>query len=147
MFDNIFFNNIVPVTEPLTESVSVLDIEVSELLDPLVNEDSVEQCSKTRSEVVRTPRSNTRSNNESLNASSNVGLEPGHQGLDPSDARGIARIYPPSDIGCNRDSLDVGNDIGSCKEHIKVEDFVSGVGNDSNPLDVGNDIGPRIEAS
>ena len=66
--------------EPLTESVSVLDIGVSELLDPLVNENSVEPCSETRSEVARTPLSDTRSDNESLNAESIVGLEPGHQG-------------------------------------------------------------------
>ena len=126
--------------EPLTESASVLDIGVSELLDPLVNENSVEPCSETRSEVARTPLSDTRSDNESLNAESIVGLEPGHQGLDPSDARGVARINPPSDVGCNSDSLDVGNDIGSCEEHIQVANLVSGVGYNSDPLDVGNDI-------
>ena len=52
----------------------------------------------------------------------------------------MARINPPSDVGCNSDSLDVGNDIGACKEHLKVEDLVSGVGCNSDPLDVGNDI-------
>ena len=114
--------------EPLTESVSVLDIGVSELLDPLVNENSVEPCSETHSEVARTPLSDTRSDNESLNAESIVGLEPGHQGLDPSDARGVARINPPSDVGCNSDSLKVGNDIDSSIEHIKVENLVSGTG-------------------
>ena len=93
----------------------------------------------------RTPLSDTRSDNESLNAESIVGLEPGHQGLDPSDARGVARINPPSDVGCNSDSLDVGNDIGSCEEHVKVEDLVSGVGNDSKPLDVCDDISSRTE--
>ena len=90
--------------------------------------------------MARTPLSDTRSDNESLNAESIVGLEPGHQGLDPSDARGVARINPPSDVGCNSDSLDVGNDIGSCEEHIKVANLVSGVGYNSDPLDVGNDI-------
>ena len=51
----------------------MLDIGVSELLDPLVNENSVEPCSET-SEVARTPLSDTRSDNESLNAESIVGL-------------------------------------------------------------------------
>ena len=90
--------------------------------------------------MARTPLSDTRSDNESLNAESIVGLEPGHQGLAPSDARGVARINPPSDVGCNSDSLDVGNDIGSCEEHIQVANLVSGVGYNSDPLDVGNDI-------
>ena len=71
--------------------------------------------------MARTPLSDTRRDNESLNASRIVGLEPGHQELAPSDACGVARINPPSDVGCNSDSLDVGNDIGSCKEHIKFE--------------------------
>ena len=63
------------VGDPLTESVSVLDIGVSELLDPHVNENSVVQCSETHSEAARTPLSATRSNNESLHDSSIVGLE------------------------------------------------------------------------
>ena len=112
---------------------------------PHVNKNSVEPCSETRSEVSRTPLSDTRNNNESLTAESIVGLEPGHQGLDPSNARGVARINPPRDVGCNSDSRDVGNDIGSCEEHIKVEKLVSGVGNDSDPLDVGNGIVSGIE--
>ena len=58
----------------------MLDIGVSKLRDPHVYENSVEPCSKTRSEVARNPLSETRSNNESMNASSIVGLEPEHQG-------------------------------------------------------------------
>ena len=53
----------------------------------------------------RTPLSDTRSDNESLNAESIVGLAPGHQGIAPCDARGVARINSPSDVGSNRDSL------------------------------------------
>ena len=45
--------------------------------------------------------------------------------------RGVARINQTSDVGCNSDSLGVGNDIGSCEEQMKVEDLVSGVGYDS----------------
>ena len=41
-----------------------------------------------------------------------------------SDARGAARIHPPNDVGCNSDPLDVGDDIGSGIEQVKVEDFV-----------------------
>ena len=91
--------------------------------------------------MARTPLSDTRSDNESLNAESIVCLEPGHQGLAPSDARGVARINSPSDVGCNSDSLDVGNDIGSRKEHVKFDNLVSGVGYNSDSQDVGNDIG------
>ena len=131
--------------ELLTESVSVLDIGVSELIDPHVNENSVEQCSETRSEATRTPLCDTRSVNVSLNAASIVGLEPVRQGLKPSNVRGVARINPPSDAGCIRDSLDVGNDIGSDIEHVKLENLVIGVGYNSDPLDVGNDIGSRVK--
>ena len=57
----------------------------------------------------------------------------------------MARIDPPSDVGCNSDSMDVGNDIRSRIEQIKVNNLVSGVGNDSNPLDICDDISSRIE--
>ena len=75
--------------------------------------------------MARTPLSATRSRNESASI---VGLEPGHQGLDSRDAREVARINPPSDVSCNSDILDVGNDIGSGTEHIKVENRFSSVG-------------------
>ena len=39
-------------------------------------------------------------------------------------------------VGNDIDPLDVGNDIGSCEEHVKVEDLVSDVGYNSDPLDV-----------
>ena len=94
---------------------------MSELIDPLVNENSVEPSSEIHNEVAHTPLSDTRRDNESLNASSIVGLELGHQGLAPSDALGVARINPPSEVGCNSDSLDVGNDIGYRIEQVKVE--------------------------
>ena len=51
----------------------------------------------------------------------------------------------PSGVGCDSDSLDVGNDINSGTEQIKVEDFVSNVGWDSDSLDIGNDFGSCIE--
>ena len=59
----------------------MINIVVSELLDPIVNENSVVQCSETRSDAALTPLSDTRRNNESLNTSSIVGLESGHQVL------------------------------------------------------------------
>ena len=93
---------------------------MSELLGPLGDENSVEPCSEIRSEEARTPLNATRIDNDSLNASSIVGLELVHQGWDSSDARGVARINPPSDVGFNIDSLDVGNDIGSGMKCIKV---------------------------
>ena len=70
--------------------------------------------------------------------------KPGHQGLDPSDARGVARINPPSDVGCNSDPLDVGNDICSRIEKVKANNLVSDVGYKSDALYVGNDISSRI---
>ena len=57
----------------------------------------------------------------------------------------MARINSPSDIGFNSDSLDVGNDIGSGIENIKIDNLVCGVGYHSDPLDVDNDIGSPIE--
>ena len=86
-----------------------------------------------------------RGSNASLIAASIVGLEPGHNVLDPNDTRVVARINSLSDVGCKRDILDVGYVIGSRMEKIKVEDIVSGVGNNSDPLDVCNNIIFRIE--
>ena len=54
---------------------------MSELVDPHVNNNSVEQCSETPSKAARILLSDTRSDNESVNVGSIVGLEPGHQGL------------------------------------------------------------------
>ena len=71
------------------------------LMDLLVNESSVVQCSDACSEAARTPLSDTRSDNESLNAANVVGLESGHQRSTSTDARGVARINPVSDVDCN----------------------------------------------
>lgn len=159
--------------EPLTESVSVLDIGVSELIDPSVNESSVERGSETHSETAYTPLSVGGCNSASLNAESIVGFEPGHQGLNPSDEREVARIYPPSDGGCNSASLSAesivglepghqGLDpsdergvaricrpsdvIGFCIEQ-KVEESLNldNVSDVGVSLDVSNDIGSGIE--
>ena len=83
---------------PLNESFSVLNLGCMTLqfIDPHVNENSVEKFSETRSEEARTPLSDTRSDNESRDAASIVGLNSGHQGLSPNDTREVARINPPS---------------------------------------------------
>ena len=128
--------------EPLTESVSVLDIGVSELM----NSDVKDIC-----ETARTPLSDTHCDCESLNAESIVGLGPSHQGCIPSDARGVARINPPSEVGRDGASLDVGKDIvvetprdpGLCPldERVVTRKLsLSDGGCDSTSLDVGNDI-------
>ena len=65
---------------------------------------------------------------ESLNASSIVCLDPGHQGLAPIDARGVARINPPCDVSCNSNSLDACVDISSRMEQNKIE----------GPIDLGD---------
>ena len=82
----------------------MLDIGMSELMNSDVNE----IC-----EAARTSLNDTHPDSESLNDGSNVGLEPSHQGCNPFDARGVARINPLSDFGCNSDSLNFSNDIGS----------------------------------
>ena len=51
-----------------------------------------------------------------------------------SDACEVARIYPLIDVGCNRDSLIFSNDIVPGTEHIKIDDFVSGVECNIDPL-------------
>ena len=96
-------------------------------------------------EAARTLLSNSRSDNESLNAESIVDLEPDHQRLDPRNEREVARINPLSDVGCDSGSLDVGNDIGSGTEHNKFANLVSDVGYHSDSLDVCDDISSRIE--
>ena len=71
-------------------------------------------------EAARTLLSDTRSNNESLNTMRSVDLDPSHQGFEPSDARGVARINPLNDVGCDSDSLDVGTDISSHIEQVII---------------------------
>ena len=91
--------------------------------------------------MARTPLSDTPNDKESLNADSILGLDLSHQGMVPSDMRGVTRKNPLSDVSCNSDSLDVRNDINSGKKHIKVDSLASGAGYISNSQDVGNDIG------
>ena len=131
--------------EPLTESVSVLDIGVSELLDPHVNENSVEPCSETHSEVARTSLSDTRNDNESLNAESIVGIGPGNQEFYPKYARVAAHTILLSDVGYNSDPLDVYDDISSRIEQVKVKNLVSDVGYNSDALYDYDDISSRTE--
>ena len=65
--------------------------------------------------------------------------------MDSSDARGVVLINPLSGFGFNSDSLDVDNNIGFRREHVKVVDLVRGVGCNSDYLDVCDDISSRIE--
>ncbi|CAI5713542.1 unnamed protein product [Peronospora farinosa] len=149
--------------EPLTDSVSVLDIGVSEFLNSDVNINSVEQSSVTPSGTARTPLSDTQSNIETLDVGNDIGSRMEQVKVDDlvsnigckCDSLDVgndigSRIEQVkvddlvSDIGCRYDSLDVGNDIGSRIEQVKVDDLVSEVTGTSDPLDVGNDIGPRI---
>ena len=94
--------------EPLTESVSVLDIGMSELVESDdVKDISREQGSWTVSETARTPLSDTRCDSESLNAESIVGQRPNHQGLCPADERGTMRKYSLSDVDGDVNALNV----------------------------------------
>ena len=87
------------------------------------------------------------SDNESLNAESIVGPEPSHQGLDPSDAHGVARINLFSDVGCDINSLDVGNDFRSDLVYSKLRSrtLLETSACNSDLLDVCDDISFRIE--
>ena len=124
----------------------MLNIGFYELIDPNVNASSADQCSETRSDSARTSLSDTRTDNESLNATSITGLEPSNKGLKSSDTREVERANQPlSDVDCNSDPLNVSNDISSCIEHIKVENLVGSVGCDSDSQDVGNDISSCIK--
>ena len=80
-----------------------------------------------------------------MNDASIIGLDPVHQEMDPIDARGVARINPPSGVGNNSNPLDVCNDISSCEEQVKANNLVSDVGCDSDSLDVCDDISSRTE--
>ena len=90
----------------LTESVSVLDIGMSEL----VESDDVKEA--------RSPLSDTSCDNESLNAESIVGQRPNHQGQCPADERGVTRKYSLSDVDGDVNALKVISDIvGSLPRH------------------------------
>ena len=106
--------------EPLTESVSVLDIGMSELVESDdVKDISREQGSLTVSETARTPLSDTRCDSESLNAESIVGQRLSHQGLCPADERGVTRKYSLSDVDGDVNALKVISDIvGSLPRHL-----------------------------
>ncbi|CAI5730843.1 unnamed protein product [Peronospora farinosa] len=121
--------------EPLTDSVSVLDIGVSELINSDVNNNSVEQSSMTLSGTARIPLSDTQSNIETLDVGNDIGSRIEQVKVDDL----------VSNIGCKWDLLDVGNDIGSHIEQVKVDDLVSDIGCKCDSLDVDNDIGSRIE--
>ena len=77
---------------------------MSELVDPDdVKDMSVEKSSMCDSEAARTPLSDIRCENNVLNAESIVERASSYRGLNPSDERGVARKYPLSDVGCDRD--------------------------------------------
>ena len=77
--------------EPLADNVSVLDIGMSELVDPDdVKDMSVEKSSMCDSEAARTPLSDSRCEVNVLNAESFVAQASNHRGLNPSDERGVA---------------------------------------------------------
>ena len=90
--------------EPLTVSVIVLDIGMSELIDSDVNDN----C-----ETARTPLSCTCCYKEPLDTNSIDDPRLSHFGFDPLDICAVAREHPQSEGGCHSTSLNVGNDIVS----------------------------------
>ena len=72
---------------------------------------SIEHSSICDSEAARTPLGDSRCESNVLNAESIVDQASSHQGLNPPDERGVARKYPPSDVGCDSDALNVNFDI------------------------------------
>ena len=71
----------------------------------------IEQRSICDSESARTTLSDSRCENNLLNAESIVDQASIHRGLNPSDERGVARKYPLSDVGCDSDALNVNIDV------------------------------------
>lgn len=85
--------------EHWTESVNVLEIGMSELLDTEgVLDASPEHCSQTKRGVAREPLSDTRCDNEeTLHVKEDmIGSKPRHLGPGPNDACGVT-LYSPSD--------------------------------------------------
>ena len=68
---------------------------MSELVDSDdIKDMSIEQCSICDSEVTRTTLRDSRCESNVLNAESIVDQASSHRGLNPSDERGEARLYP-----------------------------------------------------
>ena len=97
----------------LAESVGVLDIGMSELLNANVQNINSEIKSEKESGTARIPSSDSRCYNESLNAESIDGLRPGYQGGNIPAIRGVARLSPPSVAGRGGTILSVSNDTVS----------------------------------
>ena len=89
----------------------MMDIGISELIDPNVVNMNVERNLLTTSEALRISSSDTRYYNESLHAAGMVGLGPSHQECESYDVSGVARENPPSEGGRNYILLNVGIDI------------------------------------
>ena len=94
----------------MNESVSVLDIATSELINYNVKNINFEHDSAEISRTARAPSSDTRYNNDSLNAESIVGLRPNHQGCNIPEIRGVACLSPPSMVGRGGIILSVSSD-------------------------------------
>ena len=135
----------------------MLDIGISELVDSDdVKNMSIEKSSICDSEAARNPLSDSRCEINVLNAKSIVDQASSHRGLEPSDERGMARMYPLSDFGCDSDALNVNvNVVGEISNHPEPgsanarevarnprdEDVMS---NDSS-LDVNSDVSSGLE--
>ena len=84
---------------------------MSELINFNVKNMTYERSSLTISDTARTPLSVARCDNESLHAASMVGLGTSHQGCDSSGVGGMTRENPPSAVGRDGTTLNVGDDI------------------------------------
>ena len=89
--------------EPLVKSVSLIDTVFFNLVaSDDVNDTSIKKSSLFDSEKPRTSLSNNRCHNDPPNTESVVAEASSHRELYPSDERGVAYMYPQSDVGCNR---------------------------------------------
>ena len=61
--------------------------------------------------MARTPLSDSLCESNVLNAESIVDQASSHRELNPSDERGVVCKYPLSDVGCERDALNVNIDV------------------------------------
>ena len=84
---------------------------MSELIISNVVDINVERSSFTVRDMLRTPLSDSRCDNESMYDESIIGLGPSHHIYNSSDVITLARENPPSESGRDSTSLNVGIDI------------------------------------
>ena len=77
----------------------------------MVSKTRVSSKARSCSKTARTTLSDIRCENDSLNPESIVGQASSRRALDTPDERGVACMYPLSEVGCSSDALNVNVDV------------------------------------